>query len=40
VPGLPALCAPQQIIFGISDDGAAVGVTDWIATEDLFDALG
>lgn len=40
VPGLPALCAPQQIIFGVNQDGAAVAVTDWIATDELFAALG
>jgi branched-chain amino acid transport system substrate-binding protein len=39
VPGLPALCAPQEIIFGVNPDGAAVAVTDWIATDELFAAL-
>ena len=39
VPGLPALCAPQQVIFGVDQDGSAVAVTDWIATDDLFAAL-
>jgi branched-chain amino acid transport system substrate-binding protein len=39
VPGLPALCAPQQLIFGIDRDGAAVAVTDWIATDELFAAI-
>jgi branched-chain amino acid transport system substrate-binding protein len=38
VPGLPALCAPQQIIFGVDQEGAAVPVTDWIATDELFAA--
>jgi branched-chain amino acid transport system substrate-binding protein len=36
VPGLPALCAPQQVLFGIDRDGAPVAVTDWIATDELF----
>lgn len=39
VPGLPALCAPQQIIFGISQNGAAVAVTGWIATDELFASI-
>ena len=39
VPGLPALCAPQQIIFGIDQNGAAVPITEWIATDELFAAL-
>jgi branched-chain amino acid transport system substrate-binding protein len=38
VPGLPALCAPQQIIFGIDQNGAAVPITEWIATDELFAA--
>lgn len=40
VPGLPALCAPQQIIFRFDQEGAVVAVTDWIAADDLFDAVG
>lgn len=35
VPGLPALCAPQQIVFGFDDDGRPVPVTGWIATDEL-----
>jgi branched-chain amino acid transport system substrate-binding protein len=36
VPGFPALCAPQQILFGIDrDDRTPVPVTDWIATDEL-----
>jgi branched-chain amino acid transport system substrate-binding protein len=41
VPGLPALCAPQQLLFEVGTDGALRSVTGWIATDDLFaDALG
>ena len=40
VPGLPALCAPQQILFRFDQNGDVVGVTDWIATDDLFEAVG
>ena len=36
MPGVPALCAPQQIIFTVAADGVPVGVTDWIATDELF----
>lgn len=37
VPGLPALCAPQQILFeipAVGDD--PIAATDWIATDELF----
>jgi branched-chain amino acid transport system substrate-binding protein len=42
VPGLPALCAPQQLLFGLPGvgDGFAAVVTEWIPTDELFaDAL-
>lgn len=38
VPGLPALCAPQQVLFRISPDGGVRGISDWIATDQLFAA--
>lgn len=39
VPGLPALCAPQQILFGIPAVGAPfTAVTGWIPTDELFAA--
>lgn len=42
VPGLPALCAPQQILFTFPTVGGdPVELTDWIPTDQLFaDALG
>ena len=43
VPGLPALCAPQQLLFGLPAVGEAFAavVTEWIPTDELFaDALG
>jgi branched-chain amino acid transport system substrate-binding protein len=42
VPGLPALCAPQQLLFTVPADGAGyVSVTGWIETDRLFvEALG
>jgi branched-chain amino acid transport system substrate-binding protein len=42
VPGLPALCAPQQLLFGLPAVGQpfAAVVTDWIPTDELLaDAL-
>jgi len=37
VPGLPALCAPQQVLFEVASAGAdPTGVGDWIDTADLF----
>lgn len=36
VPGLPALCAPQQVLFRLAPNGGYEGVTEWIATDDLF----
>ena len=39
VPGLPALCAPQQILFTFDAVGQdPVEITDWIATDELFAA--
>jgi branched-chain amino acid transport system substrate-binding protein len=42
VPGLPALCAPQQVLFRRAVPGGAVTeVAGWIETDQLFaDALG
>jgi branched-chain amino acid transport system substrate-binding protein len=39
VPGLPALCAPQQVVFGVDEDGSPVPVTGWIATDELLAAV-
>jgi branched-chain amino acid transport system substrate-binding protein len=42
VPGLPALCAPQQLLFGLPAVGQPFAgvVTDWIPTDELLgDAL-
>lgn len=39
VPGLPALCAPQQILFTFPAVGEdPVEITDWIPTDELFAA--
>jgi branched-chain amino acid transport system substrate-binding protein len=39
VPGLPALCAPQQRLFTLPAlGGRFTGVTGWIPTDDLFAA--
>jgi branched-chain amino acid transport system substrate-binding protein len=40
VPGLPALCAPQQVLFGVPAVGEpfAAVVSDWIPTDELFAA--
>jgi branched-chain amino acid transport system substrate-binding protein len=39
VPGLPALCAPQQILFTVPAVGEpVVAVSDWIPTDELFAA--
>jgi branched-chain amino acid transport system substrate-binding protein len=39
VPGLPALCAPQQILFTFDAVGQdPVEITDWIPTDELFAA--
>ncbi len=35
VPGLPALCAPQQVLF-TGDDQGLESVTGWIPTDELF----
>jgi branched-chain amino acid transport system substrate-binding protein len=36
VPGLPALCAPQQVLFTLPAVGEDLeGVTDWIPTDEL-----
>ncbi len=40
VPGLPALCAPQQLLFTADDEGGLVALTDWIPTDELFAAAG
>ena len=40
VPGLPALCAPQQILFEVASAGAdPSGVGDWIDTAELFQVV-
>lgn len=38
VPGLPALCAPQQVLFGIPAAGEPfmAVITEWIPTNELF----
>ncbi|MFM8304222.1 MAG: ABC transporter substrate-binding protein, partial [Actinomycetota bacterium] len=36
VPGLPALCAPQQVLFERTADGKITARTGWIATDRLF----
>jgi branched-chain amino acid transport system substrate-binding protein len=39
VPGMPALCAPQQVLFtvpGVGED--LVAVTDWIAADEILQA--
>ncbi len=39
VPGLPALCAPEQLLFTIpADGGLPTAASDWIETDDLFNA--
>ncbi len=38
VPGLPALCAPEQVLFTTPPGGTSYAVTDWIETDDLFQA--
>ncbi|MGA0893724.1 MAG: ABC transporter substrate-binding protein [Ilumatobacteraceae bacterium] len=39
VPGLVALCAPQQILFTIGQTPSGfTSITDWIATDELFAA--
>ena len=36
VPGLPSLCAPQQVLFTLPAVGEDLeGVTDWIPTDEL-----
>ena len=40
VPGLRALCAPQQALFRLAAGGGIEGITDWIATDELFAASG
>ncbi|MFN3258728.1 MAG: ABC transporter substrate-binding protein [Ilumatobacter sp.] len=40
VPGLPALCAPQQVLFEVPAVGEEVaGATDWIDTPALFSVI-
>jgi branched-chain amino acid transport system substrate-binding protein len=40
VPGLPALCAPQQILFTAGDSPTGYeAITGWIATDELFASL-
>lgn len=36
VPGLRALCAPQQVLFERSANGKVTGRSGWIATDELF----
>ncbi|MEI8002263.1 MAG: ABC transporter substrate-binding protein, partial [Actinomycetes bacterium] len=36
VPGMPALCAPQQVLFERSPGGAFRSVSGWIPTDRLF----
>lgn len=38
VPGLPALCAPEQILFFVPPGGLPTQATEWIETDDLFQA--
>lgn len=38
VPGLPALCAPQQTLFTMEASGEVEFITDWIDTAELFAA--
>ncbi|MFZ9627849.1 MAG: ABC transporter substrate-binding protein [Ilumatobacteraceae bacterium] len=39
VPGLPALCAPQQVLFTLADGGSGfTSVSGFIATDELFAA--
>ena len=41
VPGLPALCAPQQVLMELeSVGGDLVAASDWIDTPELFSVLG
>lgn len=41
VPGFPALCAPEQVLFSIEPGELPIAVSDWIQTDDLFqEALG
>ena len=40
VPGLPALCAPQQTLFKMESVGEVEFVTGWIDTAELFAASG
>lgn len=40
VPGLPALCAPQQVLFEVTTAGGVPsGVGDWIETAELFQVI-
>lgn len=40
VPGLPALCAPQQVLFEVNEAGGdPSGVGDWIDTAELFQVI-
>lgn len=40
VPGLPALCAPQQLLFEVAEAGGVPsGVGDWIDTAELFQVI-
>lgn len=38
VPGLPALCAPEQILFNVPPGGLPTQASEWIETDDLFQA--
>lgn len=39
VPGLPALCAPQQVLFTVRGVGGGYApVSEWIPTDELFAA--
>jgi len=40
VPGLPALCAPQQTLFVVPPGGTGEGITDWIDTVELLSVAG
>lgn len=41
VPGLRALCAPQQVLFRAATAGSFEAITDWVETDELFQrALG
>ena len=40
IPGLPSLCAPQQLLFSIEDDELVPAHDGWIDTPALFAEIG